>query len=84
MRCVYASVDLHGQVGIVVDVPPEVYEFVRLVVHLAGCLALLRTTRASVIVRYYTSTLLFYRGTIGLLVSISAAQKSCSKVSCTF
>ena len=30
----YAPVDLDGQVGIVVDVPPEVYELVRLVVHL--------------------------------------------------
>ena len=30
----YAPVDLDGQVGIVVDIPPEVYELVRLVVHL--------------------------------------------------
>ena len=34
----YSPVDLDGQVGIVVDVPPEVYELVRLVVHLAFCL----------------------------------------------
>ena len=34
----YAPVDLDGQVGIVVDVPPELYELVRLVVHLARCL----------------------------------------------
>ena len=34
----YAPVDLDGQVGIVVDVPPEVYKVVRLVVHLARCL----------------------------------------------
>ena len=33
-----APVDLHGQDDIAVDVPPEVYELVRLVVHLAGCL----------------------------------------------
>ena len=31
----YASIDFDGQVGIVVDVPPEVYELVRLVEHLA-------------------------------------------------
>ena len=31
----YAPIDLDGQVSIVVDVPPEVYELVRLVVHLA-------------------------------------------------
>ena len=37
-RVVYASVDLDGQVGIVVDVPPEVYKLVHLVVHLASCL----------------------------------------------
>ena len=30
----YAPVDLDGHVGIVVDVPHEVYELVRLVVHL--------------------------------------------------
>ena len=35
---VYAPIDLDGQVGIVVDVPPEVYELVRLVVPLARCL----------------------------------------------
>ena len=29
----YAPIDLDGQVGIVVDVPPKVYELVRLVVH---------------------------------------------------
>ena len=34
----YASVDLNGQVGVIVDVPPEVYELVRLVAHLAGAL----------------------------------------------
>ena len=34
----YAPVDLDGQVGIVVDVPPEVYNLVRMVVHLARCL----------------------------------------------
>ena len=37
-RVAYAPIDLDGQVGIVVDVPPEVYELVRLVVHLARCL----------------------------------------------
>ena len=34
----YAPVDLDRQVGVVVDVPPEVYKLVRLVVHLARCL----------------------------------------------
>ena len=34
----YASVDLDGLVSIAVDVSPEVYELVRLVVHLARCL----------------------------------------------
>ena len=34
----YAPVDLDGQFGIVVDVPPEVYELVRWFVHLARCL----------------------------------------------
>ena len=34
----YAPVDLDGQVGIVVDVSPEVYKLIRLVVHLARCL----------------------------------------------
>ena len=34
----YAPTDLDRQVGIVVDVPPEVYKLVRLVVHLARCL----------------------------------------------
>ena len=34
----YAPVDLDSQVGVVVDVPPEVCEFVRLVVLLADCL----------------------------------------------
>ena len=29
-RVAYAPVDLDGQVGVVVDVPPEVYEIVRL------------------------------------------------------
>ena len=32
----YAPVILDGQVGVVVDVPPEVYEIVRLFVYLAG------------------------------------------------
>ena len=32
MRCL----DLDGQVGVVVEVPPEVYKLARLVVHLAG------------------------------------------------
>ena len=34
----YAPVDLDGQVGIVVDIPPQLYELVRLVVHVARCL----------------------------------------------
>ena len=34
----YAPGDLDGQVGIVVDVPPEAYELVRLVVHQVRCL----------------------------------------------
>ena len=34
----YAPVDLDGQVGVVVDVPPEVYEVVRLFVYIAGSL----------------------------------------------
>ena len=34
----YAPVNLDGQVGVVVDTPPEVYELVRLFVHLARCL----------------------------------------------
>ena len=34
----YAPVALEGPVGIVVDVPLEVYELVRLAVHLACCL----------------------------------------------
>ena len=34
----YAPLDLYGQVGIVVDVPPEVYKLVCLVVRLASCL----------------------------------------------
>ena len=34
----YAPLDLDGQVGIGVDVSPEVYELVRLVVHVVGCL----------------------------------------------
>ena len=33
----YAPVDLDGQVAVVVDVPPEVYQLVHLVVHLVGC-----------------------------------------------
>ena len=33
-----ARIDLDGQVGIVVDIPPEVYELVNLAVHLARCL----------------------------------------------
>ena len=32
---VYAPIDLDGQVGTVIDVPSEVYELVRLAVHLA-------------------------------------------------
>ena len=38
MRCVRAPVNLEGEVGILVDVSPEVYKLVRLVVHLARCL----------------------------------------------
>ena len=34
----YAPLDLGEQVGIVVDVPPEVYELVRLAVRLTRCL----------------------------------------------
>ena len=34
----YAPADFDGQVGVVLDVSPEVYELVRLVVPLAGCL----------------------------------------------
>ena len=34
----YAPINLDGQVGIVVDLPPEVDELIRLVVHLARCL----------------------------------------------
>ena len=34
----YAPVDLDGKVGMVVSVPSEVFELVRLVVHLARCL----------------------------------------------
>ena len=34
----YAPVDLDGQVGVVVDVSPEGYKLVRLVVYLARCL----------------------------------------------
>ena len=34
----HVPVNLDGQVGIVVDVSSEVYELVRLVVHLTGCL----------------------------------------------
>ena len=34
----YAPVNLDGQVGIEVDIPPKVYELFLLVVHLAGCL----------------------------------------------
>ena len=34
----YAPINLDGQISFVVDVPPEVYELVRLVVHLARCL----------------------------------------------
>ena len=37
MHCV-APIDLNGQVDIMIYVPPEVYELVRLVVHLARCL----------------------------------------------
>ena len=35
---VYAPFDHDGQVGIVIDFPPEVYKLVRLVVRLARCL----------------------------------------------
>ena len=38
MRVAYVLVDLNGQVGIVVDIPPEVYALVGLVLHLANCL----------------------------------------------
>ena len=38
MHFAYAPVDLDRQVGIVANVPSEVYEFVRLVVHLSSCL----------------------------------------------
>ena len=34
----HASIDLDGQVGIVIDVPSELYKLVRLAVHLARCL----------------------------------------------
>ena len=34
----HAPVDLDGQVGILVDVSPEVYKLVRLVVHLVRCI----------------------------------------------
>ena len=34
----YAPIDLDGRVSIVVDVPPEVYELVQLIIHLARCL----------------------------------------------
>ena len=34
----YASVELDGHVGVVVDIPRVIYELVRLVVHLARCL----------------------------------------------
>ena len=37
MRCV-RTVDLDGQVSVVFDVLPEVYELVRLVIHLVDCL----------------------------------------------
>ena len=35
MRAAYAPVDFDGQVDTVVDISPEAYELVRLVVHLA-------------------------------------------------
>ena len=35
---VYRPVNLDGQDGIVINVPPEVYKLVRLVIHLARCL----------------------------------------------
>ena len=38
MRDVCAPVDLDGRVGVVIDVPSEVYKLVRLVAHLDGCL----------------------------------------------
>ena len=34
----YAPVDLDGQVGVVVDVPPKVYDIVRLLLYLVGSL----------------------------------------------
>ena len=34
----YVPIDLDGLASFVVDIPPEVYELVRLVVHLARCL----------------------------------------------
>ena len=37
-RVAYAPIDLDGQVRVVVDVPPEVYEIVRLLVYLPGSL----------------------------------------------
>ena len=37
-RVAYAPVDFDGQVGVVVYVPPELYEIVRLLVYLAGSL----------------------------------------------
>ena len=37
-RVAYAPVDLDGQVIVMVDVPPEVYEMVHLFLHLAGSL----------------------------------------------
>ena len=33
-----APVDLHEEVGVMIDDPPEVHELVRLVIHLAVCL----------------------------------------------
>ena len=38
MRYVHAPVDFNGQVAILVNVSPEVYKLVHLVVHLARCL----------------------------------------------
>ena len=33
----YVPIDLNGEVGVVVGVPPDVYQLVRLAVHLAHC-----------------------------------------------
>ena len=46
----YAPIDLDLQVGIVVDVLPEVYELLRLVVRLARCLYAAHTTTIAPII----------------------------------